>query len=90
MGFDKWFLEHMFEEPAGFEIARVVAVHKDKFTVSDGDRHIIAELVGKLVYNSESPADLPTVGDWVTANFYDDRTFSIIHEILPNFSKMAY
>ncbi len=83
MGFNSWFLEHMSEESAGFEIARVVAVHKEKYTINDGEQDILAELVGKLAYSAESPADFPTVGDWVVANFYDDRTLSIIHDILP-------
>ncbi len=83
MGFNSWFLENMSEEADGFEIARVVAVHKDRFTISDGEQDIMAELVGKMLYSAESPLDFPTVGDWVVANFYDDRTFSIIHDILP-------
>ncbi len=83
MGFNSWFLENMSEEADGFEIARVVAVHKDRFTISDGEQDILAELVGKMLYSAESPLDFPTVGDWVVANFYDDRTFSIIHDILP-------
>ncbi len=83
MGFNSWFLENMSEEADGFEIARVVAVHKDRFTISDGEQDILAELVGKMLYSAESPLDFPTVGDWVVANYYDDRTFSIIHDILP-------
>ncbi len=83
MGFNSWFLEHFSEEPAGVEIARVVAVHKDRFTISDGEQDILAELLGKMLYSAESPLDFPTVGDWVVANYYDDRTFSIIHDILP-------
>jgi ribosome biogenesis GTPase len=88
MGFNSWFLENMSEEADGFEIARVVAVHKDRFTVSDGELDILAELVGKMLYNAESPVDIPTVGDWVVTNFYDDRTFSIIHDILPRKSML--
>ncbi len=83
MGFNSWFLEHFSEEADGFEIARVVAVHKDRFTISDGEQDILAELVGKMLYSAESPLDFPTVGDWVATNYYDDRTFSIIHDILP-------
>ena len=81
-GFDKWFLDKIPEGLPGVEIARVVAVHKDRFTINNGDRDVSAELVGKLVYSAESPVDLPTVGDWVLANYYDENTFSIIHEIL--------
>ena len=82
MGFDNWYLENISDESSGLEIARVVAVHKEKYTISDGERDILAELVGKMLYSAESPADYPTVGDWVIANFYDDKTFSIIHDVL--------
>ena len=40
-------------------------------------------MLGKIIYSAASPLDYPTVGDWVLANFYDKKTFSIIHEILP-------
>jgi ribosome biogenesis GTPase / thiamine phosphate phosphatase len=83
LGFDKWFLDRIPENLNGLEIARVVAVHKDRFTINTGEKDVFAELVGKLAYTAESPADLPTVGDWALVNFYDEGTFSIIHDILP-------
>ena len=84
MGFDKWFLDNVDpENMAAHEIARVVAVHKDSYTITNGENDVHAELVGKLIYGAESPLDYPTVGDWVLANFYDENTFSIIHEVLP-------
>ena len=84
IGFDKWFLHRIEPEKLrGVEIARVIAVHKDSYTISDNENDVFAELVGKITYSAASPADLPTVGDWVLANFYDENTFSIIHEILP-------
>lgn len=66
-----------------FEIARVTAVHRDSCTISNGRREAGAELLGRLLFNAESPLDYPAVGDWVLANFYDDDSFSVIHEILP-------
>ena len=36
-----------------------------------------------MVFNSVSPIDYPAVGDWVFATFYDENTFSIIHNVLP-------
>ena len=84
MGFDKWFLDNADPENlANHEIARVVAVHKDSYTINNGENDVHAELVGKLLYGADSPLDYPTVGDWVLASFYDENTFSIIHEILP-------
>jgi ribosome biogenesis GTPase len=84
LGFDKWFQDHVEPENLkSFELARVFAVHKDSYTISNGENHVFAELVGKIVYNADSPIDYPTVGDWVCAKFYDENTFSIIHDILP-------
>ena len=84
LGFDKWFLEAVAPESLErFEVARVVAVHKDSYTISAGETDVLAELVGKIIFSASSPIDYPALGDWVLANFYDENTFSIIHEILP-------
>ncbi len=83
LGFDKWFQDN--DDPESleeFEIARVIAVHKDSYTITNGNNDVSAELVGKMLYGSTSPIDLPAVGDWVLAKFYDENTFSIIHEII--------
>ncbi|MBU0480417.1 MAG: ribosome small subunit-dependent GTPase A [Proteobacteria bacterium] len=84
IGFGKWLLERI--DPGSleqFEIARVVAVYKDRYTISNGKVDVPAELVGRLLFSAGSPVDYPAVGDWVFANFYDENTFAIIHEILP-------
>ncbi|MFH1851954.1 MAG: ribosome small subunit-dependent GTPase A [Candidatus Neomarinimicrobiota bacterium] len=84
LGFDQWFRDNVDPERlAGFEIARVVAVHKDSYTINNGASDVNAELVGKILFSADSPLDYPTIGDWVLANYYDQNTFSIIHEILP-------
>jgi ribosome biogenesis GTPase len=84
IGFDEWFLEAVCPESLErFEVARVVAVHKDRYTVSNGEVDTLAELIGKIMFSASSPLDYPAVGDWVLANFYDENTLAIIHEILP-------
>jgi ribosome biogenesis GTPase len=44
---------------------------------------VFAELIGKMAFNADSPMDYPAVGDWVLAVFYDEDTFSVIHNLLP-------
>ncbi len=83
LGFDDTFLDGNPELVSEFEIARVVAVHKDSVILSDGRDEVPAELVGKLLYGADSPDDLPTVGDWVLAKYYDNKTFSMVHAVLP-------
>jgi ribosome biogenesis GTPase / thiamine phosphate phosphatase len=84
IGFDGWFLDHLDPQSlVGFDIARVMAVHKDRYTIDNGQDDVLAELVGKILFSAESPLDYPTVGDWVLVNFYDENTYAVIHDILP-------
>ena len=84
IGFDPSLLETVQQESLKhFEIARVSAVHKDSYIVTDGENNVTAELVGKIAFNASSPVDYPAVGDWILASLYDDNTLAIIHEILP-------
>ena len=84
IGFDEWFLETVPPEHLEqFDLARVVVVHKDRYTLNNGEVDIRSELIGKIMFSASSPLDYPAVGDWVLANFFDENTFSIIHQILP-------
>ena len=84
LGFGKWFQDNLNpEDLKGFDIARVIAVHKDSYILNNGEYDVFAELIGKLLFSADSPIDLPTVGDWVLTTFYDEGTFSIVHSVLP-------
>lgn len=83
LGFDKWFQDNVDPESLDeLEIARVISVHKDSYMITNGERDVLAELVGKVMYSANSPLDYPAVGDWVLAKFYDENTFAIIHRII--------
>ena len=84
LGFGKWFQDRIDPVDSNrFDIARVTAVHKDSYTINKGENDVFAELIGKMVFSAASPIDYPAVGDWVCATFYDENTFSIIHNVLP-------
>lgn len=84
LGFSDWFRKHVdVDQTALHEIARVVSVRKDSFVVSKGNGEVFAECSGNLLYTSDSPLDLPTTGDWVYADFYDEDSHAIIHRVLP-------
>ena len=54
LGLDKCFLEAVASESLeSFDLARVVAVHKDSYTISNGEVDVLAELVGKVIYSPE-------------------------------------
>ena len=84
IGFDDWFRDQAdIESTNKHELARVAAVHRDSWVVTKGDAEVFAECSGNLLYTSDSPLDMPTTGDWVYADFYENDAHAIIHGILP-------
>jgi len=84
LGYDSWVQANVEPEKIQqHELARVISVHKESYQISKGIGDVFAELAGKLIYTSDSPVDLPTVGDWVYADFYDENTHAIVHEVFP-------
>ncbi len=84
LGFDSWFescLAEFSQEGCGF--ARVSAVDRGSYLLRNASGEIPAELTGKLFYQVESSADLPCVGDWVTAQYYNNDSAAIIHRVFP-------
>src|SRR5262249_43237108 len=65
--------------PENTELApgRVLAVHREQYLVITEAGECRAELSGRLLYASESPADLPSAGDWVLLRL------GVIDSVLP-------
>jgi len=84
LGFDHWFENHStgFRQE-GCSFARISAVDRGSYLIRSGYREVPAELTGKLSYHIESSVDLPCVGDWVMASYYNDDTAAIIHLVFP-------
>ena len=83
LGYSDWFRDRVDQDKvAVHELARVLAVHKQSYVVSNGLAEAYAELSGHLLYTAESSIDLPTTGDWVYTDFYDDNTHAIIHDLV--------
>lgn len=83
LGFDDWFRAR---RPAGenhLRPARVTAVDRDRRLILDPPNEVSAELTGALQFGSDGPEDLPAVGDWVLADFFNDETFALIHSVFP-------
>ena len=83
IGYNDWLDTNIdAEKLAIHKLARVVSVGKDSYMITNGDDEIFAELTGKLTYSAMSVADLPTTGDWVYVDLYDDNTHAIIHDVV--------
>jgi len=82
LGYDSWFQEQA-GDTADFSVARVTAVHRERYLIRNERNEISAELTGKLLFASDSNIDLPCVGDWVLTQYHNADTLAIIHDILP-------
>ncbi|MBN1154242.1 ribosome small subunit-dependent GTPase A [candidate division KSB1 bacterium] len=84
LGYDSWFGSEISNPDQTSSIpARVITVNRDNYILKNTLGEVLAELTGKLLYSTESNIDLPVVGDWVMAEYFNDNTFAIIHSILP-------
>ncbi|MFC1493023.1 ribosome small subunit-dependent GTPase A [candidate division KSB1 bacterium] len=71
--------EDMLQE---YQLARVISVSRDRFTVKDHKYEMPAEITGKLMFNAGSSLDYPAVGDWVYVQIFDDGGLAIINDIV--------
>ena len=82
-GFDDWFARQVDPEAdAGLVAARVTAVHKGECEVCDGEETRTAKTTGRLRHRAKSKLDLPTVGDWVLVENFDDEYSGRIIRVL--------
>lgn len=83
-GFDQWFDAYSTEfQQEDCWFARISAVDRGSYRIVNEHGEVPAELTGKLLYQAESSMDMPCVGDWVTAYYYNDDTAAIIHKVFP-------
>jgi ribosome biogenesis GTPase / thiamine phosphate phosphatase len=83
LGFDQWFEANTTPFEDEDVIARVSAVDRGSYLVRNESGEVPAELSGKLSYQIGSSVDLPCVGDWVTAQYYNNGTAAMIRRVLP-------
>jgi ribosome biogenesis GTPase / thiamine phosphate phosphatase len=84
LGFDGWFQEKQsHSKRPDCNPARVSAVDRESYLLRNAAGEVRGELAGNLMYSTESGVDLPSVGDWVNVQYYDNGTFAVIYELLP-------
>ena len=89
LGFNSWFQEKIkYSKFSENNLARIIIVYKNIYTIRGQKSEVQAEITGKMRYGAESKLDLPTVGDWVFAEYFDKNTFAVIQEILPRKSTL--
>ncbi len=68
-----------------FEIGRIIAEHKERYTVKTIQGEYDAEITGNMRFSAVSREDFPAVGDWVALSTYGSDS-AIIYKILPRYS----
>lgn len=71
------------------QLARVVAVQKNSYQISDGEIAYIAHLSGKFLNQATNSLDFPAVGDWVEVQKLPDEQKAVIHRVLPRKSQFV-
>ena len=90
LGLDGWF-EDKADARFGSRapIARVTAVERGRYLIRGEHGEAPAELTGRFLHTSESPADLPCVGDWVSVQYQNSNARACIHDVLPRRSFLS-
>ncbi len=65
----------------GLFLARVINQQKNLYVIISELNTFQAKVTGKMMYNSLSPVDYPTVGDWVMVDLTEE--IAVIHNVLP-------
>ena len=82
---DNYLKEH---DLAAFTIGRVIAEHKERYTVKTVDKEYDGEIIGNLRFTAVTRADFPATGDWVVVSPYNHNQ-ALIHAILPRKTVIA-
>jgi len=86
LGYNKKFEAFRIEQKLNdFEIGRIIAEHKERYTVKTTQGEYEAEITGNMRFSAVSREDFPAVGDWVAISTYDTDC-AIIYKILPRVS----
>jgi ribosome biogenesis GTPase len=84
LGYGSWHRDRLKENKVGEDqLARIIAVDRDRYMISSPIGNVPAEATGKLTYCADSPEDMPCVGDWVVVDYLDNQEHAIIHDVLP-------
>ncbi|MFH2069216.1 MAG: ribosome small subunit-dependent GTPase A [Candidatus Omnitrophota bacterium] len=65
-----------------YAVARIVAEHKEAYSVKGVNGEYLAKITGKHIFNATKREDYPAVGDWVSITELDKEQ-AVIHKILP-------
>ncbi len=84
LGYGDWHRNQLADRNADeAHLARVVAVDRERSIIASATGSVPGEVTGKLLYCSDTPEDMPCVGDWVLVDYVDNQEHAVIYSVLP-------
>lgn len=74
---------------AGFRFGRVAVENREQYLLLTADGERTAEVSGRFLFEAESPADFPKVGDWVAITDYPAEAKAVIQAVLPRRTRLS-
>lgn len=82
LGWNSYLEQQLDSFPQGLQKGRISAENKTNYQlILPGIGEVNAECTGKMLYNAETKADLPKVGDWVLVQYFEDEQKALILEL---------
>jgi len=72
----------------GYLAARVASQHRNMYRLLSEQGDVLAQVSGKMFYQTVKQSDFPAVGDWVVISLSNENT-AVIHYILPRQTKFS-
>lgn len=88
LGWDDGYQRELDSAYPGLAPARIVAEHKQAYSVRTVHGELAGIVPGRLLYTS-APGDLPAVGDWVAAEELPLEAKAVIHGVLPRRTRLS-
>lgn len=73
----------------GLTPARVLAEQKNRYELWSEHGEVLAEIRGKMMYESNGRQDYPAVGDWVAVSLRKEENAATIQAVLPRKTKVS-
>lgn len=76
-------------QTTGRDFARVAVEHKEQYLLLTAEGERAAEVSGRFIFDADSPADYPKVGDWVAIADEPGWDRAVIHALLPRRTRLS-
>ena len=90
LGWNQFFADQLAAyAKSGYQVGRIAAEDRHRFTVYTADGEIYAEPAGRLLHNAASVAALPKVGDWVVMSVLPTEHKAVVQGVLQRKTKFS-